>query len=54
MQTKSKAIPWWQTVVLAAIAAVVSAVATGSLAIIVDHSLWSDDEESDSVIPVYQ
>jgi hypothetical protein len=34
------AAPWWQTIMLAAIAVMLSAIATGSLAFIVDHILW--------------
>jgi hypothetical protein len=34
------ATPWWQTIMLAAIAMLLSAIATGSLAFVVDHILW--------------
>jgi hypothetical protein len=40
MKSKSRAMPWWKTVMLATIAVLLSAVATGSVAFIVDHLLW--------------
>jgi hypothetical protein len=32
--------PWWKTIMLAAIAVVLSAIATGILAYVLDHILW--------------
>jgi hypothetical protein len=40
MKSKSRAMPWWKTVMLAAIAALLSAVVTGSPAFVIDHLLW--------------
>jgi hypothetical protein len=40
MKSKSRAMPWWKTVMLAAIAVLLSAVVIGSLAFVIDHLLW--------------
>jgi hypothetical protein len=40
MKIESKAMPWWQAMLLLALSVLVSAVVTGSIAFIVDHILW--------------